>query len=127
MPTPVTPAKVIDAVRKTAGNRVKVACLGYRRDPARKIHAQGQVRVRPSKAVSASAMSCSAGIRRTSATTTRSSPAGTRAYPDALARIDLGTHRQRAVGRQRAVLPGRVRVAEGRQGSAAFRCARGRC
>jgi len=26
MPTPVTPAKVIDAVRKAPGNRVKVAC-----------------------------------------------------------------------------------------------------
>ena len=26
MPTPVTPAKVIDAVRKSPGNRVKVAC-----------------------------------------------------------------------------------------------------
>ena len=39
-------------------------------------------------------------------------------FPDALARIDLGTHPPRAVGRQRAVLPGRVRLAEGRQGSA---------
>ena len=40
-------------------------------------------------------------------------------FPDALAKIDVGTHAQRAVGRQRAVLPRRVRQAEGRQGGAA--------
>ena len=40
-------------------------------------------------------------------------------FPDALARIDLGTLPQRAVGRRRAVLPRRLRRAEERQGGAA--------
>ena len=97
----------------------------HRRHPARQVHPQGQVRIGASKAASASATSCSAGTCRTSCYDNTTLTGWHKGFPDALARIDLGTHRNVPWDDNVAVLPRRVRHAEGRQGSAVpARCPR---
>ena len=111
MPVPAVAAETLAAVRKSPGNRVKVAVSRHRRRPARQVPAQGQVRRRADRtAASASATSCSAGTASdVSATTTRTLTG----WQHGLSRR-AGAPRprhasQRAVGRRRAVLPRRVR------------------
>ena len=67
----------------SGAGKVKVAVQRHRRHPARQVPAQGQVLRRGDRptAASASATWSSAGTRRTSATTTRRSPAGSTAFP----------------------------------------------
>ena len=109
-PTPEHPA--LTAVRKSGSSKVKVAVSdidGILR--GKYLHIDkflGAAEPAPA-AASASATSSSAGTSPTRPTTTPSSPAGSTAFPTRSRASTSRTAAQRAVGRQRAVLPRRVR------------------
>ena len=126
MPMPFTPAKVIDAVRKAPGTRVKVAVSDI----------DGILRgkyIHKDKFASAAEGGfgfCDVVFGWDSQDVCYDNTTLTgwhKGFPDALARIDLGTHRTRAVGRQRAVLPRRLRLAPRTARRRRIRSARGRC
>ena len=117
MPVPAVAAERLAAVRKSPGNRVKVAVSDIdgilRGKYLHKDKFESAV-----EAASASATSCSAGTRRTSATTTRRSPAGTRAFPTR-SRASTSARIATCRGTTTSLLPRRVHRPQRRQGSAA--------
>ena len=104
MPTPVLPAKIIEAVRKSPGTRVKVAVSdidGILR--GKYIHKDKFV-----SAVEGGFGFCDVVFGWDSQDVCYDNTKITgwhKGFPDALARIDLSTLPHRAVGRRRAFLP----------------------
>ena len=117
MPVPAVAAETLAAVRKSPGNRVKVAVADIdgilRGKYIHKDKFDSAV-----EADSASATSSSAGTRRTSRYDNTTLTGWHKGFPDALARIDLGTHRNVPWDDDVRFLPRRLRRPQGRPGRA---------
>ena len=72
---------ILDELQEAGDEARQARHGGHRRRPARQVPRHGQVRVASARAPPGSATASSAGTPRTSSTTTRPFPAGTRASP----------------------------------------------
>ena len=118
MPQNIAPSQVLDAVRASPGNRVKVAVVRHRRRPARQVSAQGQILRRRRGRLRLLRRRLRLGhgrpVLRQHDVHRLAQGLSRRAGPDR-----PGHAAPRALGRRRAVLPRRLRRAEKRQGGAA--------